>query len=227
MARGTSVRRSLRIAALSLALASATLAADARGEAGESSAAGPARAAEAPRARRSWRNHRAWTLAVGTGAGGLPELSDGLVRDDAEGLAGLGSSRGGRLQAHARADREWGRWVRTGLAYTHQRWRREYFDAAGEREGELRASVHVLLADLTVRWIRGRDVELYSAAGAGGALWSESGTVAGDRHARDAARFAFQLRALGLSLGGEHVRAFAEVGLGYEGLLVGGIAVRI
>lgn len=170
---------------------------------------------------------RAWTLSVGTGAGGLVEFADGLVGDVSAGLAGYTTERSGRLQANARVDREHGPWIRTGIAYTHQRWEDEYFSAPGASQGTVRDAVHVLVADFTLRWVHGRDVELYSGVAAGGALRRERGTVAGTRYREEEALFAFQLRLLGLSLGGERVRAFAEVGVGFEGLLVAGVALRL
>jgi hypothetical protein len=192
--------------------------------------AGPPRAEQGTRAEANTpdrpappRDDGAWTVSVGTGAGALVELDDGFVGAAAAG--GSTTQRGGRIQANVRAARDHGRWIRTGIAYTHQRWKKAY-SAAGAPQGTIRDSVHVVLADLTLRWVRGRDVELYSAVAAGGAVWRERGTLSGTRYDGEDARFAFQLRLLGLSLGGERVRAFAEVGLGYEGLLVGGLALR-
>lgn len=163
------------------------------------------------------------SLSVGTGAGGFFEFTEAF---DGISMAMYEQEHRDRLQVNVRIDRELGREFRVGLAYTHLRWT-EAYASAGQPVGTIDNSTHTLLADMTYLWVRARSVELYSALGAGYARWSEEGTVDGTRHDDAQGGFAFQIRVFGVSAGSERVRVFAELGLGFEGLVVGGLTLRI
>ena len=193
---------------------------------GAARAEGPDAPEALPEAAPALPRDRDWSVTAGTGAGGLPEFSDGFVGGLPQALSGYTSERISRFQLNVRADRELSRRLRVGIAYTHTRFSREYFSEPRASAGTLDNSVHVLLVDLTRSWVRTPIVELYSALAAGGATWSAAGVVSGTAYRRRESGFAFQLRLLGITVGGERFRVFAEVGAGFEGLLIGGAALR-
>lgn len=170
------------------------------------------------------REDRAWNLSVGTGAGGYVEFVDafagsGPVDHDA-------SRRRDRLQLNLRADRELGRWLKVGLAYVYDRWTDAYF-TGGAPVGDVDNRVHVLMLDATVRWVRTEGFELYSALAAGAGRWAQEGTGTAASRPDASAGPAFQLRYVGVAFGGEHLRLFADLGIGFEGLVVGGLVLRL
>lgn len=171
------------------------------------------------------RGDRRWTLSAGTGAGSIFEFADATVGGIGAGLVGYQTTQSGRFQVNARVDRELGPRVRAGIAYTHLRWTRGYFTSAGASVEEIDSAVHVLVGDLTLRWVRTRRLELYSGAGAGVATLGQRRSATAERERQSG--YAFQLRLVGLSVGSERVRIFGELGLGFEGLLIGGVAVRL
>jgi len=179
----------------------------ARGEAG----ADAGRAADAVALREG---ARAWNLSVGTGAGGIFDFSDGFAGANPP----YEAHRESRLQLTARLDREVGRRFRVGVAYTWFSATWGYEAAGVPVSGSLHDRAHVLLADATLSWVRRPRFELYSALGVGAGWGRSSGTVAGTP---------YDERAAGLSVGGERVRLFADLGVGFEGLLVGGLLVRL
>jgi hypothetical protein len=167
---------------------------------------------------------QAWSLWVGTGAGGFVEFVDAF--------AGSGpgsydtSRREDRFQLNARADRELSRWFRAGLAWTYNRWTEVYF-SGGARVGSIDNTVHALLADATIRWYRSEHLEFYSALAAGAGRWKQVGEGIGASKDGVTSGFAFQIRYAGLSAGNERIRAFVDLGIGFEGLIVGGLTLRL
>jgi hypothetical protein len=167
---------------------------------------------------------QAWNLSVGTGAGGFVEFVDAF--------AGSGpgsyetSRREDRFQVNARADRELSRRLRAGLAWTYNRWTEVYF-GGGTRVGSIDNTVHTLLADATIRWYRSEHLELYSALAAGAGRWKQVGEGVGASNYGVTSGFAFQIRYAGLSVGSERLRAFVDLGIGFEGLIVGGLTLRL
>lgn len=167
---------------------------------------------------------RAWTLSVGTGAGGFTEFVDGM---SGTGVSGYDDTRSvDRRQLNLRIDRAQGRRFRFGAAYVYDGWTDRLF-LAGTRVGAVDNSVHTLLVDATFRWIRSEHLELYSAVAAGAGLWAQSGSGIASSLDRVTGGFAFQLRYFGIAAGSERVRAFVDLGVGFEGLIVGGLLVRM
>lgn len=165
----------------------------------------------------------AWNLSVGTGAGGYVEFVDAFAGTS---LAGYDEHSRDRFQLNVRADRELGRWLKVGVAWVHNRWRDD-LEAGGVVVGAVENRVDAVMADVTCTWVRRDWMVVYSALAVGGGWWREDGTgVAADRD-RTTGGPAFQLRYAGLALGGEHVRAFVDLGIGFEGLIVGGLVLRI
>jgi hypothetical protein len=82
------------------------------------------------------------------------------------------------------------------------------------------------MADVTARWIRTEHLELYSALAAGAGWWTQAGRGIGASQDGVQSGFAFQLRCIGVTAGNERLRAFAELGIGFEGLVVGGLTLR-
>lgn len=170
------------------------------------------------------RREGAWNLSLGTGGGGVFEFADAFADSRPR---GYDERRSGRLQLNARLDRELGRRLRVGLAYTYLGWTDEYASGGVAVPGSIAERAQVLLLDATVPWHRGEHVELYGALAAGYGRWRASGTVAGVRYDDTSSGFAFQVRYFGVSVGNERLRAFAELGIGFEGLIVGGVTLRL
>jgi hypothetical protein len=164
-----------------------------------------------------------WSVSVGTGGGSFFEFVDAF--------AGSGppyeQRQRDRLQLNLRVDRELGRRLRAGLAYTYLGWTDTYSSGGVPVTGTIDERSHVLMADVTVLWYRSEHVETYSALAAGYGTWRATGTVAGARYDDVQSGPAFQLRYFGLSVGNERFRAFADLGLGFEGLIVAGVTLRL
>lgn len=166
---------------------------------------------------------RPWSISLGTGAGGYVEFVDAFSNGGP--VAYDSSRRSDRLQLNVRADRQLDRWFRLGLAWTYNRWTETYFTGAA-RVGSIDNRVHTLLADVTLRWYRAEHVELYSALAAGAGRWSQAGTGIGSSQDGVQSGFAFQLRYLGVNAGNDRLRAFLDLGIGFEGLVVAGVTLR-
>jgi hypothetical protein len=164
-----------------------------------------------------------WSVSLGTGGGGFVEFVNAFSNGGPTGYDT--SQREGRLQVNARADRQLDRWLRVGLAWTYNRWTDAYYSGAA-RVGSIDNSVHSLLADATLRWYRGEHVELYGALAVGAGRWSQTGSGIGASQDGVQSGFAFQIRYFGVNAGNERVRAFLDLGIGMEGLVVGGVMLR-
>ena len=164
-----------------------------------------------------------WSVSLGTGGGGYVEFVNAFSNGGPTGHDT--SQREGRLQVNARADRQLDRWFRVGLAWTYNRWTDAYYSGT-TRVGSIDNSVHSLLADATLRWYGGENVELYSALAVGAGRWSQAGSGIGASQDGVQSGFAFQIRYFGINAGNERVRAFLDLGIGMEGLVVGGVMLR-
>lgn len=167
---------------------------------------------------------RAWNLSIGTGAGGLVEWVDSFAGTTPGSYDS--SRRRDRIQVNARVDRELNRWFRSGVAFVYNSWTQDYYSGA-TRIGSVDNSVQAILVDTTVRWVRTDHFEFYSALGAGAGRWAEDGSGFAATHHEVSSGFAFQLRYAGISVGNERFRAFADLGIGFEGLIVGGLTLRL
>jgi hypothetical protein len=168
---------------------------------------------------------RAWNVLIATGAGSVVEFTDGLAGGLIQGLSGYQQQVTGRKQLNLRVDRTLSRWLRVGGAYVYTGWTTD-LSTGGVRAGTVDSAVQCLLADVTLRWSRGEHWELTSGLALGGGVWTEEAQVSGQSSRASSAGVAFQARLIGVAFGFEHVRAYVELGLGFEGLLVGGLAVR-
>lgn len=165
----------------------------------------------------------AWSVSLGTGGGGYVEFVNAF--SNAGPAAYDRSRREDRLQLNARADRELNGRFRAGVAVVHNRWTETYF-SGGIRVGSIDNSVYVLMADVTARWVRTEWLELYSGLAAGGGRWSQTGQGIGAVQDGVQSGFAFQIRYFGATVGNDRFRAFVDLGLGFEGLVVGGLTLR-
>jgi hypothetical protein len=166
---------------------------------------------------------RRWSVSLGTGAGGFVEFVDAFAGSS------IGpydtSRREERIQLNGRLDRAQGRWLRTGIAWVYNGWTEAFF-AGGARVGEIENSVHALMLDATIPWLRRDHVELYSALAAGAGRWRQRGSGIASGRDEVSSGFAFQLRYLGIAVGSDRLRAFVDLGIGFEGLIVGGATLR-
>jgi hypothetical protein len=207
----------MRTALSSILVALALVPGGARGE--EAAPAPPAEIGEPAADARA----EAWSLSAGTGGGSFVEWVDALA---GAGVSGYDASRmRDRLQLNLRADREQGRRFRAGVAYVYNGWT-DALASAGASVGTVENRVHTVLVDCTLRWISTDRVELYSALAAGYAWWAQRGTGVASSLDRVTSGFAFQLRYVGVALGNERLRAFVDLGIGFEGLVVGGLTAR-
>lgn len=165
----------------------------------------------------------AWSVSLGTGGGGFVEFVNAF--SNAGPAAYDRSRRADRFQLNARADRELNRRFRAGVAMVYNRWTETYF-SGGTRVGSIDNSVYVLMADVTARWVRTEWLELYSGLAAGGGRWSQAGQGIGASQDGVQSGFAFQIRYFGANVGNDRFRAFVDLGLGFEGLVVGGLTLR-
>jgi hypothetical protein len=166
----------------------------------------------------------AWSVSLGTGGGGYVEFVDAFAGGGPAGYSG--STRQGRVQLNGRVERELTRRSVVGLAWTYNRWTETYFSGA-TRVGAIENSVQVLMAGLRSRWLQTDQLELYSGVAAGLGRWRQAGEGIAAGQTGVQSGFAFQLRGLGISAGNERFRAFAELGLGFEGLLIAGLTLRL
>jgi hypothetical protein len=167
---------------------------------------------------------RAWNLSIGTGAGGFVEWADAFAGSVAASYDS--TRRSHRLQLNVRADREQGRWFRYGLAYAYNSWTYTYL-SNGTSIGSIDNTDQNVMVDVTARWFRSDHFEFYSALAAGLGRWSAKGTIAGGRRDEVTTHYAFQLRYAGISVGNERIRGFVDLGVGMEGLIVGGLTLRL
>ena len=164
-----------------------------------------------------------WHVSLGTGGGGFVEFVDAFSNG---GPASYDTTRRrGRLQVNARVERQARPNLLVGVSWTWNRWTEDYF-AGGTRVGSIENSVHSVLVGGSVQWFRAEYLELYTGLAAGAGRLSQAGSGIGSTQTGVQSGFAFQLRGLGLSAGNERFRAFAEVGLGFEGLLIAGATLR-
>jgi hypothetical protein len=166
---------------------------------------------------------RAWSVSLGTGGGGFVEFVDAFSN------GGPGayetSRRENRLQLNARADLELTHRFRAGVAGVYNRWTEAYF-SGGARVGSIDNSAYALMADVTLLWVRTEQLELYSGLAAGAAWWRQAGQGIGVSQDGVQSGPAFQVRYIGLNVGNERFRAFIDLGIGFEGLVVGGLTLR-
>jgi hypothetical protein len=210
--------REVQMRSLQLLAIGALLAGAARALAAPSEAVAPADRPTEPPA-----EDRGWSLSVGTGAGSFFEFADGLA---GIGPSGYDRRSRDRFQVNLRVDRELNRRFRAGLAYMVLGWS-EAYSSGGTSAGAIDQLAQVLMLDVTVRWHRSAHVETYSGLAAGYGRWHAEGTVAGTPYADTQSGPAFQLRYFGVSAGNDRLRVFADLGIGFEGLVVVGATLRL
>lgn len=165
-------------------------------------------------------------VSAGTGFGTAPELFSAFLDVIEAGFSGHDVRWTNRRDLFLRADWDVGQSGRLGLSYVYTGWEKRFLDA-GADVGRVDVRVHSLLGHAFLRWVDGEHFELASGLGLGLGYWDESGTVAGLRRSASGGIPAWQLHLLGMGVGNERVRFVAELGLGFEGILVLGLAVRL
>lgn len=79
-----------------------------------------------------------------------------------------------------------------------------------------------VMPTLSGYWYRGRVFGFYSKLAAGACLVNRKG-IDEDEVKKNETEFAYQAAVAGVDLGGEHLRFFAELGIGYQGIINLGI----
>jgi len=96
--------------------------------------------------------------------------------------------------------------------------------SGGAKKGTLSSRYFYLMAGGSVHYLR-RRVGLFSSLAVGGAHdHDEAEMVGGEKNTNSAIRPAFQVTALGIRGGGRNLSGFMEMGFGYRGMLVFGVA---
>ncbi|MBQ5997442.1 MAG: hypothetical protein IJL64_06205 [Bacteroidales bacterium] len=98
-----------------------------------------------------------------------------------------------------------------------------------EKTGEMKNSYVSLMPAAKFGWFNRPKVGLYSKVGAGATRRHEKQDRCGKDEEDDsdsAVHFNFQLSLIGVEVGGSAVRGFAELGIGEQGTLLGGVRYR-
>jgi hypothetical protein len=75
-------------------------------------------------------------------------------------------------------------------------------------------------------WLRKNHFGMYSGVSAGIMIHSATQKVNGNKDTDSSVNFMFQLTGIGAEVGGEHVRGFAEFGVGEKGILCAGVRFK-
>lgn len=111
------------------------------------------------------------------------------------------------------------KWVSVGGTFNYQQFEDTYY-ILGEEVGSTDINYYTYMGRFDLTYLHRPIFQMYSGLSAGVAVLSESGTgVESD----NAYGFAFQLNALGLRLG-KQFAAVLELGLGFNGLIAGGVS---
>jgi opacity protein-like surface antigen len=116
--------------------------------------------------------------------------------------------------------------LKFGLLASYTHYRVNYIFQSGKTARDLDHFI-TGMARLDYKWINGSAVKLYSGVGAGICYYHSKGTSAftSDVRTNNEIFFAFQVNALGIRLG-KKLGFFIELGLGYNGIINGGLSLE-
>lgn len=100
--------------------------------------------------------------------------------------------------------------------------------ASGEKFGDRKRQFISLMPSLKYYWINKDHLGLYSKVAVGGILTTATSKIESDGQKETGSAFSFmgQLSAIGIDGGSRHIRAFAELGVGEQGIILGGLRVK-
>lgn len=99
----------------------------------------------------------------------------------------------------------------------------------GEKTGKMKNAYVTLMPAAKFGWLNRPSVCLYSKVAAGATLRNEKYDCCDDDQKDDsdsAVHFNFQVSLIGVEAGGPAVRGFAELGVGEQGIILGGVRYR-
>ena len=111
-------------------------------------------------------------------------------------------------------------------AYTHET--KDIF-IAGEKYGEAKNSFITVMPAAKFNWLRKKYFGMYSKVAAGLTFASKKEDYSKsnvENLSESKVGFNFQVSALGIEAGPETIRAFAELGVGEQGVILGGIRAQ-
>ena len=94
-------------------------------------------------------------------------------------------------------------------------------------------SYYTLMPAVKFNWLRKNKWGMYSKVAIGATLsassnqaYNENGKLTGNKETSNDVFFNFQASLLGVEVGGQHVRGFAELGIGEQGIILGGVRYK-
>lgn len=94
-------------------------------------------------------------------------------------------------------------------------------------------SYYTLMPAVKFNWLRKTNWGMYSKVAIGASLansskedYNESGKLTGNKETSNDVFFNFHASLLGVEAGNQHVRGFAELGIGEQGIILGGVRYR-
>lgn len=94
-------------------------------------------------------------------------------------------------------------------------------------------SYYTLMPAVKFNWLRKTNWGMYSKVAIGASLanfskqdYNESGKLTGSKESSNDVFFNFHASLLGVEAGGQHVRGFAELGVGEQGIILGGVRYK-
>ena len=94
-------------------------------------------------------------------------------------------------------------------------------------------SYFTLMPSVKFNWLRKNKWGLYSKVAAGASLasfnnqdYNETGKLTGEKETSNDVYFNFQASLIGVEAGGQHVRGFAELGIGEQGIILAGVRYK-
>lgn len=101
------------------------------------------------------------------------------------------------------------------------------FEADKSKGGTEKINFFTVMPTVKFDWLRKEHVGLYSKVAAGVSIINDSQKCVGaDDYKHTSACFNFQASFIGVEVGSANVRAFAELGLGEQGMLLAGVRFR-
>ena len=94
------------------------------------------------------------------------------------------------------------------------------------KNDDFTSKYYTIMPSVKFNWLRRNHFGMYSAVSAGFMIHSASQKRNGNKETESQTSFMIQLTGIGAEVGGENVRAFAEVGVGEKGILCAGLRYK-
>ena len=94
------------------------------------------------------------------------------------------------------------------------------------KNDDFSSKYYTVMPSVKFNWLRKNHFGMYSGVSAGIMIHSATKKVNGNKDTDSSVNFMFQLTGIGAEVGGEHVRGFAEFGVGEKGILCAGVRFK-